>query len=166
MRVGGGVELGALCRVCIDRRPCLGVAAPEARNSCLLGVRPRSSPPAPPPSLLLLGKCDLSQATFNYSDAVFWAHGVIKGLFSLLGMFEVFQAPKEREKGSGAKCFLDRPRGWVAAPSSHSASCGHPHPHAETRSPKVEGLEGRGWSPGSREGAPRAGDDGGRCVRA
>ena len=61
---------GALCRVCINLSPCLGVAAPESGNSCLLGVSPRSSPPAPPPSLLL-GKCDLSQATFNYSDAVF-----------------------------------------------------------------------------------------------
>lgn len=68
-----GSELGALCRVCINLRPCLGVAAPEAGNSCLLGVRLRSSPPAPPPSLLL-GKCDLSQATFNYSHAVFGAH--------------------------------------------------------------------------------------------
>lgn len=47
---------------------------------------------------------------------------MIKGLLSLLGMFGVFQAPKERGKGSEVNCFLEeqtvpiRSQGWAGAP--------------------------------------------------
>ena len=58
-------------------RPGGGLWGPGRRTPCPLGASLPSSPPPPPPSLphaclsRLLRKCNLSQATFNYCDAVF-----------------------------------------------------------------------------------------------
>ena len=72
---------------------------------------------------------------------------MIKGLFSLLGMFGVFQAPKEREKGSGAKCFLEEQR----APIDPRAGLPPPHPTLQaagtlTLTQRPAPLKWRGWA--------------------
>ena len=81
---------------------------------------------------------------------------MIKGRLSLLGMFGVFQAPKERGKGSEVNRFLEEqmlPGAGLVPSSSCSANCGHPHPYVETGPPKVEKPEGWGRALEPEQGA-------------
>ena len=83
---------------------------------------------------------------------------MIKGWLSLLGMFGVFQAPKERGKGSEVNRFLEeqmlpiRSRGWAGALLILLCKLRAPPPLCGDWPPKSGETRGVGTSPGARAG--------------